>query len=354
MIAGALAAETAVEPLVEAEDLDVVLGRGRSRTHAVVGVSLSIAQGEVFGVIGESGSGKTSLGLAVAGLVPVSGGRLSFPAAASAGATAEAARRRRVQMIFQDPLRALNPQVAVWKSVAEPMAPRRFRIPVSFRAPAIEALNEVGLHAHEADRLPSQLSGGQRQRATIARALASRAPLIVCDEPVASLDASIQADVLNLLAALRVEHGLTYVFISHDLNSVAGLATRVAVMYLGRIVEEGDVEDVFSNSAHPYTKALIATTPRVQRRIGVRRPQATILGEIPDARRPPSGCRFRTRCPHAREQCEEREPLLEEIPGTRPAHRVACHFWRELRGLDAAGGDRVSRIDPGDGQGGAP
>ncbi len=325
------------ETLVETENLDVILGRGKSRTHAVVEVSVSIAKGEVFGVIGESGSGKTSLALAIAGLVPAAGGRISF-----LGDAAEVSGRSRVQMVFQDPLRALNPQVAVWKSVAEPMAPRRFRIPASLRSPALDALGEVGLHASEADRLPSQLSGGQRQRATIARALASRAPLIVCDEPVASLDASIQADVLNLLASLRAEHGLTYVFISHDLNSVSGLATRVAVMYLGRVIEEGGVADVFANPSHPYTKALIATTPRVQRRTGARQAQPAILGEIPDARRPPSGCRFRTRCPHAKDWCEKVEPVLEEIPGTTPAHRVACHFWRDLGG-----------VAPGGGQGGA-
>jgi oligopeptide/dipeptide ABC transporter ATP-binding protein len=192
----------------------------------------------------------------------------------------------------------------------------------------VELLAEVGLGADMAERRPAQLSGGQRQRVTIARAVAARAPIVMCDEPVAALDVSLQAGVLGLLDDVRAEHDLTYLFISHDMSSIARVADQVGVMYLGRLVEVGPVRRVLREPRHPYTQALISAIPRVSRR--ARRPNRMLLpGEIPDARRPPSGCRFRTRCRFAQERCAEETPVLDT---SEPGHTTACHFWREIAG----------------------
>ncbi|GAA4510111.1 hypothetical protein GCM10023159_12220 [Brevibacterium yomogidense] len=234
-------------------------------------------------------------------------------------------------MIFQDPVLALNALRPVWQSVAEPMEPGRLITPRRLRADAVELLGQVGLGPEIADRRPTHMSGGQRQRVTIARAVASRAPLVMCDEPVAALDISLQAGVLKLLDDLRTKLKLTYVFISHDMTSIARIAHDVGVMYLGQLVEVGPVNEVLKRPRHPYTQALIRAVPRIRANAARMVP---LEGEIPDARRPPSGCRFRTRCPFAQEICAQEKPQNEvlddrTVDGRR--HVTACHFWREIR-----------------------
>lgn len=328
------------------EDLVVTYGGKRDPLHAVDHVSFSVRRGRTLGVIGESGSGKSTLAKAVAGLVPVSDGqvRIAPRGGALAPAAASVGRDSQVQMIFQDPTLALNPGRAIWESVAEPLEPRRFRLPRRLRESAIELLEQVGLDRSLADRRPDQLSGGQCQRVTIARAVAGQAPVVMCDEPVAALDISLQAGVLRLLDSMRTEHDLTYVVISHDMTSIARLADDVAVMYLGQLVEVGPVRDVLREPRHPYTQALIRAIPRVS--LEKRDRTVLIEGEIPDARNPPSGCRFRTRCPFTQELCAREQPFARTPPpavGTDvdpPAtvdaslssqHRTACHFWQEIR-----------------------
>lgn len=310
------------------EDLVVAYGNRRDPLRAVDRVSLRVGRGETFGVIGESGSGKSTLVMAVAGLLPVAQGRVRI--APRDGDLADAAgsvgRDGQVQVIFQDPMLALSPSLPIWRSVAEPLAPTSFRVPNRLRAHAVELLGQVGIGPELAERGPGQLSGGQRQRVTIARAIAADAPLVMCDEPVAALDISLQAGVLRLLDELRERNGLTYVFVSHDMTSIARLADQVGVMYLGKLVEAGPVRAVLREPRHPYTQALISAVPTVSLRARARS-RALLPGEIPDARRPPSGCRFRTRCRFAQERCAVEEPVL----GAGEAHQVACHFWPEIR-----------------------
>ncbi|WP_395108246.1 ABC transporter ATP-binding protein [Actinomadura sp. SCN-SB] len=321
---------------LQVSDLVVRYGNRRDGVRAVDGVSIEVARGSTLGIIGESGSGKSTLAKAIAGLVPVRSGTIAIagpdgdlvPAASSVG------RAGQVQMIFQDPVLALNPGRPVWKSVVEPMVPHRLVIPRRLRERAVELLGQVGLGPEIADRRPGQMSGGQRQRVTIARAVAARAPLVMCDEPVAALDISVQAGVLRLLDELRGTFDLTYVFISHDMSSIARIAHDVGVMYLGRLVEVGPVREVLETPRHPYTQALIRAVPRVS--LDARdREVHPLEGEIPDARRPPSGCRFRTRCAFAQEICAREEPRSETVTepaaGGGSAHRAACHFWREIR-----------------------
>ncbi|RNL86615.1 ABC transporter ATP-binding protein [Halostreptopolyspora alba] len=326
---------------LEVSDLTVRFGSRRDALRAVDGVSFTLRRGSTLGVIGESGSGKSTLVKAIAGLLPVAEGQVRIagnsgppqPAAPSVG------RAGQVQMIFQDAMLALNPGRAVWQSVVEPLVPQRLFVPRRFRDRAVELLARVGLTPDFADRLPSQMSGGQRQRVTIARAIAGRSPLVMCDEPVAALDISLQAEVLQLLDDLRRDLGLSYVFISHDMSSISRIAHDVGVMYLGQLVEVGPAREVLQTPRHPYTQALIRSIPRIT--LEKREPETQLLeGEIPDARRPPSGCRFRTRCPFAQEICarEEPRPELVEEPGrdTGSAHHTACHFWREIRDGTAA------------------
>lgn len=327
------------ERFIEVKDLVVEYGRGPGRLRAVDAVSFDIRRGETLAIIGESGSGKSSIAHALAGLVK--------PAAGTITRNSRTGEAPTVHVIFQDPTLALNTHLSVWACVAEPMAPTRLRIPASFRRPAIDLLRRVGLGEELADRRPGQLSGGQRQRVTIARALASRSPLILCDEPVASLDVSLQADVLQLLVELRDELGLTYLFISHDLGSVRQIADRIAVMYMGRLAEIGSTDDVLDRPSHPYTQALLAATPTVSLLRRERR-RALVRGEISDPRRPPSGCRFRPRCPLAVERCSTETPVLP--PGLQ--HAAACHFAERAVAVWATAalltkGDPTEAVEPG-------
>lgn len=315
-------------PMLTVDDLVVTYGGRRDPLRAVDGVSFDIPRGATLGIIGESGSGKSTLAAAVAGLTPATSGRVRI---AGDEVPATVGRSGQVQMIFQDPMLALSPSLPVWRSVAEPLAPRALRVPARFRARAVELLGRVGIGAELAERRPAQLSGGQRQRVTIARAVAASAPVVMCDEPVAALDISLQAGVLRLLDEMRAEHDLTYLFISHDMTSIARLADQVGVMYLGRLVELGPVRAVLGEPRHPYTRALISAVPSVAR-AGRARERTLLTGEIPDARRPPSGCRFRTRCPYAQPRCAEEVPALvdSDSDGT-GGHRTACHFWPQIR-----------------------
>jgi peptide/nickel transport system ATP-binding protein len=290
--------------------------------HAVNGVDLSIAAGEVVGLVGESGCGKSTLGRVVAGLHPPSQGELRYN-----GQTVKALRGRErleyvlgVQMVFQDPQASLNPRHRVRQILGEALKVHKLSPPGEIPARVDAALAEVGLGSEYRDRFPHQISGGQRQRIGIARALMVQPSFLVCDEPVAALDVSIQAQVINLFMDLRERKGFTYLFISHDLGVVRHIADRVAIMYLGRIVETAPAREVFARANHPYTQALLAEVPDITRR---GRRFTPIQGEIPSPLAPPPGCTFHPRCPHAMPRCREQTPALVEIA---PGHSSACHL----------------------------
>ena len=304
--------------------------RGRRRTlDALRGVDLAVARGETLGLVGESGCGKSTLARLILRLDRPSAGRIVVDGtdiAALEGAALHAMRRR-VQMVFQDPQASLNPRMTARAAIAEPM--RNFRMAdADDRVPALA--ERVGLSPWHLDRYPHELSGGQCQRVGLARALAPGPSLIVADEPVSALDVSIQAQILNLVAELKAELGLTLVFVSHDLSVVSHVADRVAVMYLGRIVEVGPAEAVLGRPRHPYTAMLLEALPRPLPPAGPR--EATAVGELPSPLDPPSGCPFRTRCPRAEARCAAETPALREPAGAGPGHAAACHFADETTG----------------------
>ncbi|MGJ3261701.1 MAG: ABC transporter ATP-binding protein [Salinarimonas sp.] len=294
----------------------------RRTVHAVEEVDLAVAPGEVVGLVGESGCGKSTLGRALAGLHPPTDGEVLY----RGKPVRELTRAERlaytleVQLVFQDPYASLNPRRTVRQTVGEALAVHRLA-PRGEIADRVEAaLAEVGLDASYASRYPHEFSGGQRQRIGIARALAVDPRFLVCDEPVAALDVSVQAQVVNLFMDLREKRGLTYLFISHDLGLVRHICDRVAIMYLGRIVEEGPAQALFSDPQHPYTAALVAEIPDVRRR---KRRFTPIAGEIPSPLAPPPGCAFHPRCPHAMPVCRETRPALAPVAAGR---RAACHL----------------------------
>jgi len=289
--------------------------------RAVDAVNLQVMQGEVLGLVGESGCGKSTLGRMVAGIMPPSDGQVIYRGTDRATLEGQAARmaKLRVQMIFQDPYASLNPRLRVSEIVGE--APRVHRlIDGDFDGYLDAQLRRAGIDPAYKRRYPHQFSGGQRQRIGIARALAVQPEFLVCDEAVAALDVSIQAQILNLFMDLRRELNLTYLFISHDLGVVEHLSDRVAIMYLGRVVEQAGTEAVFARANHPYTQALLSEVPRLDSRA---RRFTSIKGEIPSPLSPPVGCHFHPRCPHAFARCSVEAPALREIA---PGHLSACHL----------------------------
>ncbi len=289
--------------------------------HAVEGVSLGVAKGETLGLVGESGCGKSTLGRVAAGILSPTMG-----VATVAGAPVMTERRKtstRIQMVFQDPYASLNPRMRVGATIAE--GPIAHGLVSAAQAPAEVRrwLAAVGLDADAAQRFPHQFSGGQRQRVAIARALAMRPDALVCDEPVASLDVSIQAQIINLFLQLRRDLHLTMLFISHDLSVVRHVSDRVAIMYLGRIVESGPTERIFAAPRHPYTRALLESAPRLAADGMPAQDIRPIQGELPSPINPPAGCAFHQRCAFAQPRCQQELPALHPGDG---AHRVACHF----------------------------
>ncbi len=314
------------EPPLAVEDLAVEFPAGRGRkVHAVSGVSFELARGETLGVVGESGCGKSSLARAVMQLPGPTSGRVILEGndLTSLPAREVRALRGRFQMIFQDPVSSLNPSRTVGESIAEPLRALGGIGPDERTRRAREMMRLVGLDPErQYGRRPHQLSGGQCQRAGIARALVTGPHLLVCDEPVSSLDVSVQAQILNLLRDIKSSYGLSMLFIAHDLAVVKNISDRVAVMYLGRLCEVAPCENLYASPAHPYTAALLAAIPRPDPGHSI--PDIGMLpGELPSPLHPPSGCRFRTRCPRAGDRCITEQPELRE---TAPGHRAACHF----------------------------
>ncbi|HEY3204382.1 MAG TPA: oligopeptide/dipeptide ABC transporter ATP-binding protein [Thermoanaerobaculia bacterium] len=305
-----------------------LFGRVEGYLPAVRGVSFDVAHGETLGLVGESGSGKTTIGRLIARLEEADGGEVRFDGEDWLSLSGSALRRRRgkLQVVFQDPQTSLNPRMSVGDQIAEPLRIHRLARGRAIRDRIDEMLSRVGLSAKMASRFPAELSGGERQRVAIARALATRPKFLVCDEPVSSLDVSIAAQIANLLLDLREQAQLSYLFISHDLAVVCRLADRIAVLYLGRVVEEGPVDAVAVRPLHPYTVALVSAAPEPPP--ASRRHRIVLAGDPPSATNPPSGCPFHPRCPIARERCrEERPELLPAAAG----QRVACFYPGEMR-----------------------
>jgi oligopeptide/dipeptide ABC transporter ATP-binding protein len=335
----AVPATAAGRPLLEVQGLvkHFDLRRGLRRLlqnplghtiRALDGVSLEIRKGETLGVIGESGCGKTTLGRTVLRLQEPTEGRVVFDGQDLAALDAQGLRamRRRMQVIFQDPYASLNPRRTVEQIVGLGLRIHESTSAAAARERVAQLLVRVGLSPAHLGRYPHQFSGGQRQRIGIARALILEPDFVVCDEPVSALDVSIQAQIIALLGELKRELGLTYLFISHDLSVVAHVSDRVAVMYLGQIVELGGARALLREPAHPYTQALLAAVPRVDAATGAK--PARLEGDLPSPVRPPAGCRFHTRCPHVMPVCREIVPAARRIA---PGRTVACHLYDEVR-----------------------
>ncbi len=306
------------------DDLVVEFKSGRQTVHAVSGVSFAVRSGETLGLVGESGCGKSTTGRALVMVQPPTSGKVTFRGQVLSELHPRQLRRIRtkIQMIFQDPISSLNPRRRVRDIVAEPLTIWKRGSKEERTAKVREMLEAVGIDPDTAgDRRPGEFSGGQCQRISIARALMADPELLICDEPVSALDVSVQAQILNLLADLKAKFHLTMVFIAHDLAVVKNVSDRVAVMYLGKLVEVAGSDELYRSAAHPYTEALLASIPEPDP--DQHSDHKGLSGELPSPLHPPSGCRFRTRCPNAQDVCAEQEPPLRELV---PGHHVACHF----------------------------
>jgi oligopeptide transport system ATP-binding protein len=293
--------------------------------HAVDGVSFTINKGETLGLVGESGCGKSTAGRTILQLQRPSSGHVYYDKQDLVAMKGEELRmmRRKMQMIFQDPYASLNPRLKVGDIVGEPLEIHKLGNKAEIKERVEHLLDIVGLDVKYANRFPHEFSGGQRQRVGIARALALNPDLIVCDEPISALDVSIQAQVINLLEDLQNEFELTYLFIAHDLSMVRHISDRVAVMYLGIIVELANCNDLYQNPLHPYTQALMSAAPIPDPLVENNRKRIVLIGDVPSPVNPPSGCRFHTRCPIAEKECKELQPEWREVT---PSHFVACHL----------------------------
>ncbi len=320
-------------PLLVVEDLKVhfpvmagtLFQKQVASVRAVDGVSFTLKRGETLGLVGESGCGKSTTGLAILRMLDITGGRVVFDGQDITRHDRAAMQpiRKRMQMVYQDPFGSLNPRMKVVDLIAEPMIVHDILPNAAARSDrARELLALVGLRPDMADRYIHEFSGGQRQRIGVARALAMSPELLICDEPVSALDVSIQAQIVNLFQDLQQTLGLTYVFVAHDLAVVRHISDRIAVMYLGRIVEIADRETLYKRPQHPYTQALLAAVPIPDPEIEAMRPQVAVTGEVPSALRPPPGCRFHTRCPRATDICRTEEPALRDLGG---GQMVSCH-----------------------------
>ena len=299
--------------------------QGLRTVHAVDNVSLSIMPGETLGLVGESGCGKSTLGRCLSRLIEISDGLLLFDGTDISRLSTKAMRplRQKIQVVFQDPYASLNPRRRVRDLIAEPLRIHLNLTEAEITKRVDKLLEQVGLLPDHAMRYPHEFSGGQRQRIGIARAIALEPKLIILDEPVSALDVSVQAQIVNLLSDLQERLNLTYVFIAHDLSVVRQVSTRIAVMYLGSIVEIGNADDIFSNPSHPYTQALISAVPTSDLDKAGSRNRIILTGDVPSPINPPLGCRFHPRCPVAQDRCKIERPLLSEA---RQNRSVACHF----------------------------
>ncbi|MDN3352867.1 dipeptide ABC transporter ATP-binding protein [Actinomadura sp. DC4] len=305
----------------------IIFKREVARVHAVDGVSLKVRRGETIGIVGESGCGKSTLARCITGLHPISKGRIVFDGQDISRLRGRQLKpfRRDVQMIFQDPYGSLNPRRRVGAIIGDPFDIHGTASGAERKKRVQELMELVGLNPEHFNRFPAEFSGGQRQRIGIARALALKPKLIVCDEPVSALDVSIQAQVINLLKDLQDELGLTYVFIAHDLSVVRYVSDRVAVMYLGKLAENADGEELYENPRHPYTGALLSAASIADPDAAERRERIVLSGDVPSPIRPPSGCRFHPRCPKAQEDCVDLVPELVVRGGDGAGHLTACH-----------------------------
>jgi len=319
-------------PMQELRDVEVRFSLKRSglfgaipQLRAVDGVSLTVQKGQTMAIVGESGSGKTTLALAIARLVPVAAGKIQMGDVDLLGLQGESLRthRQHMQFIFQDPYSSLNPRLRAQDIVREPLDRLSIGSLESRNKRVQELFEQVGLRQDQLRLFPHQFSGGQRQRIGIARAIASSPSLVICDEPVSALDVGVQAQILNLLRTLQKDLNLTYMFISHDLGVVQHMCDSIAVMYMGKIVEQSDRESLFNNPQHPYTRALLSAVPSADPNRRNRGRRITISGDPPNPIDLPPGCRFASRCPLVEEHCKTVEPILKSRD---PIHRVACHL----------------------------
>ncbi len=305
-----------------------LIRRSRGVVHAVDDVSFEVRRGETLGLVGETGSGKSTVARCVARLYDITSGKITFDGHDISTISARRMRpfRREIQMIFQDPYGSLNPRRRVGSIIGDPFAIHHIATGAERKRRVQHLMEQVGLNPEHYNRFPAEFSGGQRQRIGVARALAFAPKLIICDEPVSALDVSIQAQIINLLADLQGELGLTYIFIAHDLSVVRHVSNSVAVMYLGKLTEVALVEDLWAHPRHPYTDALLSAVPIPDPEYAGRRERIILVGDVPSPINPPSGCRFYPRCPKARQACVDETPELTPRLGDEPAHLAACHF----------------------------